>query len=452
MQLVRAFGIRPKEVVAFVGGGGKTTAMFRLAEELVAQGKHVVTTTTTRIFAAQLRLAPEVQRLEIGGLEIGALQRALARSGHVLVVGNESEDGKAFGIDPALVQQLIALDAVDAVLIEADGSRMRPFKAPAEHEPVIPECATLVVPIVGIEVVGKLLDNANVHRVEQVARLAGIAQGTTLTAEHVARVIGDAQGGLKNTPVNARVIPFLNKVETETQLAEAQHIARLLLQNDAIDAVVIGSLHNQPTPVARLETRVATVILAAGGSTRMQGQVKQLLPWGDTTFVGHVVRVAQQAQVFDIVVVTGNRREDVTSAIADAGVRTAHNPDWASGRASSVRVGIGALDKRIGGAIFINADQPFLTAQVLDQILNTFFETGAPIVVPTYKGKTGSPVLFARELFDELNGLRGEQGGRDLMQNYSAQLVKVEIEDVRAGMDLDTPEDYQHAVQRNQDP
>src|SRR5262245_53470744 len=110
MDLSRAFGIRPKEVVAFVGGGGKTTAMFRLARELAAQGKRVVTTTTTRIFAAQIQLAPHAVYFESSDQAIRDTRQALHESPHVLVIGKGDADGKAFGVDPALVDQLIALD------------------------------------------------------------------------------------------------------------------------------------------------------------------------------------------------------------------------------------------------------------------------------------------------------------------------------------------------------
>ena len=140
MNLDRALRVRSKEVVAFVGGGGKTSAMFRLADELVAQGRRVVTTTTTRIFESQIALVPHhiihaegqtTQHL------IDSLTRQLAVHPHILVVGEpDPESGKAFGVKPDVVEAMVALPEVDVVLNEADGSRMRPFKAPADHEPV----------------------------------------------------------------------------------------------------------------------------------------------------------------------------------------------------------------------------------------------------------------------------------------------------------------------------
>src|SRR5205814_3295731 len=128
--------------------------------ELLAEGKRVVTTTTTRIFASQIQLAPQHLKLETGKLDSDEVMKALEQNRHLLVIGAESEGGKAFGIDPALVDDLAQIEGIDAVLVEADGSRMRPFKAPAEHEPVIPDSTTLLVPVVGIDVIGKTLTDA----------------------------------------------------------------------------------------------------------------------------------------------------------------------------------------------------------------------------------------------------------------------------------------------------
>lgn len=460
MTLQQAFGIQAKEIVSFVGGGGKTTAMFRLAQELVAQGKRVVTTTTTRIFAAQIALAPHhifAGENRDNDKDHAALlrkvQAALGAHAHVLVVGGEGGEGKAFGIEPVLVEQLSALEEVDAVLIEADGSRMRPFKAPAEHEPVVPAVTTLLVPVVGIDVIGKRLDEEHVHRAALVAKVADVPLGTILNTEHVARVLADARGGLRHRPAGARVIPLINKVETQAQQERALAIADELLKHEAIQAVAIGRVKNLQSPISNLNSRVCAVILAAGGSTRLRGGVKQLLPWGDATFVRNAVDVAKASRAAQVVIVTGNQRVEVEKELEGMqGIRIVYNSDWQTGRASSVRAGLAAVDERMAGAIFVNADQPFLTAHIINTIVQRFFETRARIVAPVFAGQTGSPVLFARALFDELRALQGEQGGRELLQAYGDEVLKVEFEDARAAVDVDTPEEYAEALKLNAEP
>lgn len=226
--------------------------MFRLAAEIVESGGRVLTTTTTRIFAAQTRLAPvHVQSL-------ADLPEALKTSAHVLLTGEvDADSGKAFGVSPDLICSLRAL--VSNILIEADGSRMRPFKAPADHEPVIPDCVTIVVPVVGIDAIGRPLDDRYVHRPELIVRLldpAGLGgkvghsdpKGLMITPEMVATVLGHPLGGRKNVPKNARVVPLINKVETEEQLLVARQLAERIKAQPGIDAAVIGAVA-RPDPI-----------------------------------------------------------------------------------------------------------------------------------------------------------------------------------------------------------
>jgi molybdenum cofactor cytidylyltransferase len=253
VKLSKALQIVPGDVVAFVGGGGKTTAMFRLAAEIVSSRGRVLTTTTTRIFAAQIRLAPvHVQ-------SVPALLEALDTSPHVLLTGEvDADSGKAFGVPSEAISNLQSLifnnqSPITNILIEADGSRMRPFKAPADHEPVIPDCTTLVVPVIGIDALGKPLDERHVHRPELVARLvdpSGLTdpKGLVVTPEIVARVIASPLGGRKAVPGGARVVVLINKVETEEQMRMAGHLADLLRAMPGIDGVIIGAVA-EPDPI-----------------------------------------------------------------------------------------------------------------------------------------------------------------------------------------------------------
>jgi molybdenum cofactor cytidylyltransferase len=159
-SLLTAFGLGDKpELIALVGGGGKTSLLFALAKVLPGR---VVVTTTTRIFAAQMKLATAV----LSQNNLHQLSQKLDEHRICLVIG-EVQGDKAVGVTPALPGQLLARPDVDFVLVEADGSRMRPIKAPAPHEPVIPPETTLVVPVVGIDALnGRIEDVA--HRPELV--------------------------------------------------------------------------------------------------------------------------------------------------------------------------------------------------------------------------------------------------------------------------------------------
>jgi molybdenum cofactor cytidylyltransferase len=252
LKLADALGMTGDDVVAMVGGGGKTTAMFRLAHEMVEKGGRAITTTTTRIFAAQIALAPAHVRAADATRE--SVLAALAAHRQVLVIGATNPGtGKADGVSLDLFRRLRSWCPGVCILNEADGSRMRPFKAPAEHEPVIPADTTLVVPVVGADVFGKRLDGDHVHRPELVSALSGAPLGTPITPEIVAWVLAHAEGGRKRVPVGARVVALINKVETLPDRTPARETAERLLREPAIQSVVLTTLRGEKSVLAVYE-------------------------------------------------------------------------------------------------------------------------------------------------------------------------------------------------------
>lgn len=452
MNLSTAFRLHAPELIAFVGGGGKTSAMFRLAEELVAGGGLVVTTTTTRIFAAQVALAPAHVVVVAGMPE--RLAETLARTRHVLVTGPvDDEAGKATGAAPAVVEGLLRLPGRPTVLIEADGARMRPFKAPAEHEPVIPAGTTLVAPVVGADVFGAILGAERVHRPDLVAALAGTALGEPVTPAVVARVLAHPAGGLKHVPAAARVIPLINKVETDNDLALARETAAHLLAHPRIEAVVIGAVKGAGEPVREVWGRVAAVVLAAGRSTRM-GQPKPMLPWGGEgqTLLSTVVTGLRASEVSEVVVVTGMAREAVEASLlafdATAGpvVSTAFNPDFATTEmARSLQVGLGRLPATCQAVLVALADQPELDPGVVARLLQRWRETRAAVVAPFYQGQRGHPLLFDRAAWPAIEALPGDANPRAVVE-AAGRVERVEVGSGAILRDIDTPEDYARAV------
>jgi molybdenum cofactor cytidylyltransferase len=449
MELSHALRIKPREVVAFVGGGGKTSAMFRLADELVAQGRRVVTTTTTRIFAAQIALAPQhvVHPQDQPADQLCALlTEQLVTHPHILVTGEpDYQIGKAFGVEPEVVEAMAALAAVDAILNEADGSRMRPFKAPADHEPVVPPGTTLLAPVAGIDALGRPLDDKYVHRAELAAALAGVRPGAPITPQVIAAVLAHAEGGLKGRPPGARVTALVNKVESAEQLAAAREVAHRLLAHPAIDAVAIGAVRGED-PIAEVWSRVAAVVLAAGGSTRY-GSPKQLLPWRGGTLLGHVVDAALASQAERVVVVLGNQADACRAALGDRPVQVVVNPDWAQGQSTSVRAGLAALPDSVSAALFPLVDQPGISPAVIDALIERHRATLAPVVWPAYEGRRGNPVLFDRAAFPELMRLAGDTGGRAVLEAYAERAERVPVSDPGVVFDIDTPDDYARAGQ-----
>jgi len=414
--------------------------MFRLAEEIVEAGGRVITTTTTRIFAAQIGLAPRhFSAFEVTRAQIEA---ALNKTAHVLITGPvNTADGKASGVTLGLIDSLREIKDLTAILIEADGSRMRSFKAPAAHEPVIPEITTLVVPVVGADIFGQALTAERVHRPELVRALTGAGEGALVTPELVAQLLMHPQGGLKGIPPGARVVPLLNKVETAEELAAARETAGHLLEHSAIHSVVIGATKRASHPARETHARVGVVVLAAGRATRM-GRIKQTLEWGDSTIIAEVGRRLQASGLAEIVVVTGAAREAVEAALADLSVRFVFNPEYeTSEMARSLQIGLQALSENCSAVLVAVGDQPQIEPGVAQVVVQRWRETQAPIVAPFYQGQRGHPMLFDRAAWPAIQALPLTANPRQILQT-AAHVEKVEVDTDSILRDIDTPEDY----------
>lgn len=436
-------------LVAVVGGGGKTSLLFALAKTL--PGK-VVITTTTRIFAAQMSLATAVVQFNHKGAkdtkktgmkdEFGAeMSRLLAQYDSCLVVGEVVGD-KAYGVPPELPGQLLARPDVDFVLVEADGSRMRPIKAPAEHEPVIPPESTLVVPVVGIDALDSALGEI-AHRPEIAARILTLAPEDidhySLDAADIATLLIDQTGGLKAVPPNAEVIVLINKVETAVQLQSAYKIAHYVLQQSRIKRVIIAAL-KKDQPVRAVVRRVTAVVLAAGQSVRM-GRTKQLLPWGDTTILGQVLRNLKGSAVYDILVVSGHEAEKIEALAAVEDIAAIRNTQYAIGEMlSSLQTAVVQLPPYIDAVLVMLADQPQITPDIIDQLLHVYWQGQAKLIAPSFEGKRGNPVLIDRAHFVELLALPAGAAPRDLLKRHPARLVPLDSDTIL--LDLDEWERY----------
>jgi probable selenium-dependent hydroxylase accessory protein YqeC len=252
-SLTEALGVRAKEVVCLVGAGGKTTLMFRLAKELSLSGKKVVTTTTTKILepapeeARSLFIDPDEEKIK------DFVRGHLDQHRHITIARERLESGKLKGVSPDLVDGLWNSQDVDTIVIEGDGAAGRPVKAPRENEPVIPQSATLVVAILGVDGMEMELNDENVFQPERVSRITGIPIGEKLTDEAMAMLMTHPQGIFKGTPSPSRVVAFLNKVDIPNGVARAKSIAQRILnkKHRQIERVVLGQLRSE-SPVAEV--------------------------------------------------------------------------------------------------------------------------------------------------------------------------------------------------------
>ncbi len=221
-------GLGERDLVSFVGAGGKTTLMLKLGRELADAGHRVVITTTTRMSTDEVE-SPVVDPR-------GAVDANLERGGLVYVVHRGAES-KMTGPSPAEVNRMFSSTSADYILVEADGAKGRSLKAPSEFEPVIPTASTVVVIVAGIDAIGRSIATA-CHRPERVAAILERPLTYHLGARDVARVLTSAAGGLKEVPPNARVVVAVTKVGTD-DIEAARDLTTQVVADPDIDRVVV---------------------------------------------------------------------------------------------------------------------------------------------------------------------------------------------------------------------
>ena len=220
-----------RRVIALVGGGGKTTTMYALAREAREAGKTVIVTTTTHIL-------PHPGLFMTDENDPAALKKLLDQYG-ILTVGRLDRKDKMTGGDVAACAA-----AADIVLSEADGARVRPLKAPADHEPVIPPQAAAVLALAGMDCLGRAVGDI-CHRPERVCALLGCGMDHVIAPADVAAVLSSPQGGRKGVGEDMAFRCVLNKADNEERLSGAEEIAALLAERGIPAAITAYSEEEQ---------------------------------------------------------------------------------------------------------------------------------------------------------------------------------------------------------------
>jgi len=256
-SLRQAFNISPKEVISLVGAGGKTTLMFALARELASDKGCVITTTTTKILEPLTSESPFLLMAKDEEALLNLFLQNAGRYKHITLAREKLASGKLDGISPELVMKLSNLVQASYVIVEADGAARRPLKAPNATEPVIPDNTSLVIPVVGIDAIGRPLNDENVFRSEIASRLLGVPLGTIISAELAASLITQPQGIIKGSPPRARVVPFINKMDLDKRLLKGRNLASKILaaRHPQIAKVVLGQAQFAE-PVTKVMVRV----------------------------------------------------------------------------------------------------------------------------------------------------------------------------------------------------
>lgn len=194
------------------------------------------------------------------------------------------------------------------------------------------------------------------------------------------------------------------------------------------------------------ESTIAIMILAAGASTRM-GTPKQLLLYQGRSFLQYITEMAIASVCQPIVVVLGANAEQIHPQIKHLPVKVVKNVNWACGMSASIKSGIELLNnlpQKIEAVIITLCDQPFVSHQIINQLVDAFYSTKKPIVACEYAGTLGVPALFSQRFFSKLAALKETSGAKKVINSNLNEVFSIPFP--LGNIDIDTPKDYEQLL------
>ena len=252
MQITQALPLTKGMTLCFVGGGGKTSMIFALATELAGQNFSVLVTTTTAIFHPDRGSQPYDQLIIDETMEPF---QCPPKAGQIVVAAksHDPKTNKLKGYTPGTLAEVRKNHSFDFILIEADGSRRLPIKAPAAHEPVIPGWTDMVIGCIGLDCLGNPMNSQTVHRPEHFSAVTNLGSGEIIGPEHLISLVASSQGLFKNTSKNMQKIVLFNKADTRQLVQKGQEMAnRIFAKCTGVDDCLVACLLDINNPAVCL--------------------------------------------------------------------------------------------------------------------------------------------------------------------------------------------------------
>lgn len=191
------------------------------------------------------------------------------------------------------------------------------------------------------------------------------------------------------------------------------------------------------------------MILAAGESKRM-GKPKLLLPYGEKTIIETIVETVVSSNVENTLIILGSDREKIEEKIKNSPVKIVYNRDFRSGMLSSVQCGFKAVPEETRAVLVVLGDQPKISADVIDKLIDAYKSTGKGIVLPVYKKERGHPVLIDVKYGEEVENLSPEVGLRGTVYNHPEDILEVDMETPSIFQDIDDESDYKRELENKE--
>ena len=475
--LGKLLNLQKKDIVTVVGSNGKTTFCLNLCKELKKEKKIVFLTTTVKILPINKKYGfaditiPNIEKERDVFSEIKItffllnLEKNLNNSNNIYVLGiYDRKIGKITSLSPKILEDISG--KCDYMIIEGDGSKMKPLKGWNKTEPVYTKNTTKSVGILPINIIGEKINDVNIHRIEKFLEISGGQKNETLTLNHLYNVIVH-KNGLFQYSLGEKIL-ILNCAERYEDKENALNLAKMIKSNINFKDVRIAvtSLKNREyyeigeNSIIKEENqnfsvpKISAIIMASGKSKRM-GTNKLLLEYRGMTFIENTLKKVLNENFYELAIVICDKKvrkkcQDYIkkSEKDEKKIYIVDNKKSEKGQSESIKIGLKTLGK-CDGYMFFSCDQPFLTSDTIKKILKNF--NPEKITIPEYNGKRSLPVIFGKNFKNELLKLEGDTGGKTVISNHPDKIRIVEIENSDEGRDIDTKEDYEMLKKGEQD-
>lgn len=480
--LEKLLNLRKKDIITAVGSNGKTTFCLNLCKELKKKEKTVFFTTTVKILPVNKKYEfiditiPNTEneteekkgevfpKMEITSFLLN-LKKKLNNSGNVYVLGiYDNKIGKITSLSPELLENIS--EKCDYMIIEGDGSKMKPLKGWKKTEPVYTKNTTKSVGILPINIIGDKITDINIHRMEEFLKISKGQKNETLTLNHLYNVIVH-KNGLFQYALGERIL-ILNCAERDKDKENALNLAEMIQNNINFKDVKICVTSLKNREYYKIEEnniikeknqnfsmpKISAIIMASGKSERM-GTNKLLLEYRGMTFIENTLEKVLKENFYEFAIVVSDKKvkrkvQDYIKNLEtdEKKIYIVDNKKSEKGQSESIKIGLKTLGK-CDGYMFFSCDQPFLTSDTIKKILKNF--NPEKITIPEYNGKRSLPVIFGENFKEELLKLEGDTGGKTVISNHPDKIRTVEIENSDEGKDIDTKEDYEMLKKGEQD-
>ena len=186
---------------------------------------------------------------------------------------------------------------------------------------------------------------------------------------------------------------------------------------------------------------ISAILLGAGKSERM-GVDKLSLSWGRETILEHCFKTLLRSEVKELVLVLSARNKGVKDLFQEQRVKIVINPHCQKGMSTSIRKGLQAICPESDGILIALGDQPFLKTRTINALIRAFDRGKEGIIVPSFRGRAGHPVIFHKSYKEELRNLKGDVGGRSIIERHPEDVEVVAVKSIGVVKDVDTWQDY----------